>query len=55
MKLTKAQALREFRQFGGVIKGDEIATREGWNNYTDGLCKDRYITLKQYETWSNPF
>jgi hypothetical protein len=63
--MTKVQALAEFREFylreirkieqangNGV---DEIMRREEWNNYTDALCKDRRITSRQYETWSNPF
>lgn len=63
--MSKAQALAEFREFhlpeirkieqangNGV---DEIMRREEWNNYTDMLCKDRRITSRQYETWSNPF
>lgn len=36
-------------------RDDVIAKRESWNNYTDALCKDGEITLKQYENWSNPF
>jgi len=27
---------------------------EGWNNFTDSLCKDSRITLKQYESWGHP-
>ena len=34
---------------------DKAALREAWNNFTDALCKNRYITAKQYDTWSNPF
>lgn len=37
------------------FRGDVTAKREFFNNYTDSLCKDRRITVKQYETWSNPF
>ena len=36
-------------------RGDTIAKRESWNNFTDALCKGGDITLKQYENWSNPF
>jgi len=53
--MTKAQALREFREIGGVIKGDVIYTRENWNNYTDSLCKRGKISNRQYNTWTNPF
>ena len=53
--MTKAQALKEFRDCGCVVRGDRIATAENWNNYTDFLCKDRQITDKQYNNWTNPF
>lgn len=59
--MTKAQALRDFREIvlPFVLKqygrDDRIAIREAWNNYTDALCKDKEITLHQYETWDNPF
>lgn len=59
-KLTKAQVVamcREtFREYPDQFpRGDVIAKREYFNNYTDMLCKDGDITLKQYETWDNPF
>ena len=34
---------------------DKPAMRYAWGLYTDLLCKDGYITLKQYETWTCPF
>ena len=62
MKHTKAAALQQFRYNWKVItiaypnlKGDTVWKREEWNNFTDMLCKEGYITEKQYETWSNPF
>lgn len=62
MKLTKKQALAGFREawdeacaLNPRLRDDIIAKREDWNNYTDSLCKDHMITLRQYETWSNPF
>lgn len=60
-KMTKAEALKDFREniapeirkrYG---RGDSIAMREAWSDYTDMLCKDRMITNKQYDTWDNPF
>ena len=56
-KMTKAEALKEFRfLFRPFIKrGDAIAAREAWNNWTAALCKEGAITLKQYETWGQPF
>tara|TARA_R100001443_G_scaffold107715_1_gene117707 strand:- start:1037 stop:1204 length:168 start_codon:yes stop_codon:yes gene_type:complete len=55
--MTKAQALKDFRLLFKTFgrKGDAIAKREDWNNYTDALCKEGSITLKQYENWGQPF
>ena len=54
--MTKKEALYQFRNVEfGVVKGDPIYTSENWNNFTDYLCKSRKITMKQYETWTNPF
>jgi len=59
--MTKAQALKEFRYSWKVAtKGtkratDSIDKREQWSYYTDALCKEGYITMKKYESWSNPF
>jgi hypothetical protein len=59
--ITKAQALDQFRYNWKVsTKGtrratDSIAKREAWSIYTDALCKEGHITMKKYESWSNPF
>lgn len=60
--ITKAQALEQFRYNWSVLvmqepmfKGDVCAKREEWNNFTDALCKEGYISDRQYDTWSNPF
>lgn len=50
--LTLKQVLS---MFDGRVQGDVIATQENWNNFTDRLCKDGEITLKQYENWNNLF
>jgi len=34
---------------------DKTAMRFEWVTYVDGLCRDGLITMKQYETWTNPF
>lgn len=34
---------------------DVVMRREDWNNFTDSLCKDKCITTRQYESWTNPF
>ena len=57
--MTKAEVVaicrQMFKERAEHFKGDAIAQREFFNNYTDALCKDGEITLRQYETWTNPF
>ena len=62
MKTTKQQALSQFRYNWKVFtmqqpqwKNDVVAKRESWNNFTDELFKEGYITENQYNNWSNPF
>jgi hypothetical protein len=61
--MTRREALTEFKRTilplvqarherNGVI--DRPARREAWNNWTDALCKEGRITMKQYETWAAP-
>jgi hypothetical protein len=61
--MTRPEALMEFKRTilphvretyekDGVI--DHPARREAWNNWTDALCKEKRITMKQYETWGHP-
>ena len=59
---TKAQVLEQFRYNWKVatlenpsLRGDTIAKREDWSNFTDMLCKCNEISMKQYESWTNPF
>ena len=61
-KMTKAEAIQLFRFIYkvkaiqlGYRRGDDIAKRTEWNDYTDALCKDGLITNKQYDTWDQPF
>jgi hypothetical protein len=35
-------------------EGDIPALREGFNNWTDGLCKDGEISLELYESIEGP-
>ena len=57
--MTKAEALKDFRilykTFGHYRRGDVIAKRTEWNDYTDALCKRGLITPKQCENWGQPF
>lgn len=59
--ITKAQALEQFRYNwkcdtkGTKTATDSIAKRLAWSYFTDELCREGYITMKKYESWSNPF
>ena len=62
MRHTKAQVLDQFRYNWKVatmrnpaLKSNKIAKRIAFGDFTDMLCKNGDITLKQYESWSNPF
>jgi hypothetical protein len=59
MKMTKAEVVSYcrsvFREEPDYFRGDEVAQREFFNDYTDSLCKNRRITTQQCEAWSNPF
>jgi hypothetical protein len=61
LTITKAQALQQFRYNwkvstkGTKMATDAVAKRLEWSYYTDSLCKEGYITMKKYESWSNPF
>ena len=55
MKLTKKQAIAAFLEIYTGPRGDTVWKRTSWNDYTDMLCKDRQITGRQYDTWTNPF
>ena len=41
----------EYEQDG---EPDWPARREGWNNWTDMLCKDGLISDWQYNNWTHP-
>lgn len=44
--------IREAYESDGIP--DWPARREGWNNFTDALCKEGSITSRQYESWTHP-
>tara|TARA_X000001382_G_C3108721_1_gene159132 strand:+ start:66 stop:287 length:222 start_codon:yes stop_codon:yes gene_type:complete len=61
--MTRKQAIMEFENFvlPVVIKQFEMdgvrdlpARREAWNDWTDSLCKDFYISDWQYMNWTQP-
>ena len=60
--ITKSQAVAQFRYNWKVATkqnpnwtNDIHAKREAWGIFTDDLCKEGYITMKKYESWSAPF
>lgn len=59
--LTKKQVIKDFRvdlataERANGHKFDKVARREQFGMYTDYLCKSGQISMRQYETWSNPF
>ena len=62
MRITKKEVVAQFRELWADTvandpswRGDTIAKRTAFNDYTDSLCKDGIITTYQYENWSNPF
>jgi hypothetical protein len=54
--MTKKQVETMFKEevLPFINRSDKPALREAWNNYTDLLCKDGQITIRQYETWTQP-
>ncbi len=56
VKLTKKLAEAEFVEtiLGGLNPNDKPKLSEAWGTYTDALCKDNRITMKQYESWTQP-
>ena len=59
--ITKSQALSQFRYNWKVAiqQNPEVdnshAKREAWGIFTDDLCREGYISMKKYESWSAPF
>ena len=59
--MKKNTAVADFREFilpeviANYSDKDIVAIRTAWNDWTDSLCKSGQITLRQYETWTNPF
>ena len=55
-KLTKKETEILFKEeiLPFVDKKDKPALRQAWNDYTDFLCRNGEITMRQYETWTQP-
>jgi hypothetical protein len=38
-----------------AIKADKLAVKLDWDIFTDMLCRDGNISIKQYESWTFPW
>ena len=53
--MTKKDAQTYFKEiYPDYKEKDKGEQRLLWSFYTDSLCKNNDITLKQYETWLYP-
>lgn len=54
--MTKKQAELFFKEetLPDLDKKDKILVRTAWNDYTDYLCKEGYISENQYNNWMYP-
>lgn len=53
--MNKKEAMASFKAEIICPPGDATWRRCAWNDYTDSLCKERRISQKQYDEWTNPF
>lgn len=53
--MTKAQALKEFKAMNDLKPLTPTTRRAWWNDYVDSLQKEGIISVRQADTWSNPF
>jgi hypothetical protein len=56
--MTKIEAEKEFRYYmkdASQVRRDKVMMLVAWGEFTDALCKEGRITMRQYEGWINPF
>lgn len=65
--MNKKEAYQEFKSLyplDSFIRYENVGDRkyidkpmrdQAWNDFTDSLCKEGRITLKQYESWTHPW
>ena len=53
--MNKKEVIAQFRSHVACPPGDATWRRCAWLDYTDYLCKERLISQKQYNEWTNPF
>ena len=62
--ITREQAIEQFKEYvlptirkqecENESDFDECMRSEAWNNFVDGLCKDRQISDWQEKNWTHP-
>lgn len=54
--MTKKQAESLFKAsyLPSIPANDKPALRQCWNDFTDSLCRNGEITMRQYGTWTQP-
>ena len=52
--MKKSEALKDFISISEYGFNDYYEMQQAWTFFTDGLCRDGQITLRQFETWGNP-
>lgn len=53
--LTKAEAIKAFREAYRPVRGDRVANFEAWADFTDHLHRDGCISDSQVNSWANPY
>lgn len=52
--MKKSEAVKSFVSSSENGFNDYYEMQQAWSFFTDGLCRDGQITLKQFENWGNP-
>lgn len=60
--MSKSQVIQAFIEAYGnkkelhkALRQDRLAVQFAWECFVDGLCKDREITMEQYNSWTFPW
>ena len=51
---NQSEAVKSFVSSSEKGFNDYYEMQQSWTFFTDGLCRDGQITLKQFENWGNP-
>ena len=63
LTMHKSQAIQAFvegyygsrKELHKELRQDYLAVQFAWECFVDCLCKDREITMQQYESWTFPW